>query len=101
MILPGVDDADTLEHLSTLCGTVPDGDTKVPVISPESIRMLPDTRALIILVNRPPVAVKFRIPWHRVSYRLGRLPKAPRPFMLPQYTVPELWEEEDLTDAAA
>jgi type IV secretion system protein VirD4 len=101
MILPGVDDADTLEHLSTLCGTTTQGETKVPVISPESIRMLPDTRALIILVNRPPVAVKFRIPWHRVSYRLGRLPKAPRPFMLPQYTVPELWEEEDLTDAAA
>ena len=55
MILPGVDDADTLEHLSTLCGTLTHDETKIPVISPESIRMLPDTRALIILVNRHPV----------------------------------------------
>ena len=33
MILPGVDDADTLEHLSTLCGTITRDDTRIPVIS--------------------------------------------------------------------
>ena len=99
MILPGVDDADTLEHLSTLCGTITRDDTRIPVISPESIRMLPDTRALIILVNRPPVAVKFRIPWHRLSYRLGRLPKAPQLYVPAELVIPE--SQEELTDAAA
>jgi hypothetical protein len=88
-----------LEHLSTLCGTFTENETKTPVISPESIRMLPDTRALIILVNRPPVAVKFRIPWHRLSYRLGRLPKAPQLFVPAELVIPE--PREELTDAAA
>ncbi len=99
MILPGVDDAETLEHLSTLCGTITRDDTKLPVISPESIRMLPDTRALIILVNRPPVTVKFRIPWHRLSYRLGRLSKAPQLYAPAELVIPE--PHEELTDAAA
>jgi len=99
MILPGVDDADTLEHLSTLCGTLTHDDTKIPVISPESIRMLPDTRALIILVNRHPVTVKFRIPWHRLSYRLDRLPKAPHLFAPAELVIAE--QQEELTDAAA
>ena len=98
MILPGVDDADTLEHLSTLCGTFTEGETRIPVISPESIRMLPDNRALIILVNRFPVVVKFRIPWHRISYRLGRLPKAPDLFVPAEIVIPE--PQEELTDAA-
>jgi hypothetical protein len=61
--------------------------------------MLPDTRALIILVNRPPVAVKFRIPWHRLSYRLGRHPQAPRLYALAELTLADTLEE--LTDAAA
>jgi type IV secretory pathway TraG/TraD family ATPase VirD4 len=99
MILPGVDDADTLEHLSTLCGTTTRDDTRIPVISPESIRMLPDTRALIILVNRPPVAVKFRIPWHHLGYRLGMLPKAPQLYVPAELVIPE--SQEELTDAAA
>jgi type IV secretion system protein VirD4 len=99
MILPGVDDADTLEHLSTLCGTITQDETKLPVISPESIRMLPDTRALIILVNRHPVAVKFRIPWHRLSYRLGLLPKAPQLHVPAELVIPA--PQEELTDAAA
>ena len=91
--------ADTLEHLSTLCGTVTEGETRTPVISPESIRMLPDTRALIILVNRPPVTVKFRVPWHRVSYRLGRLPRAPQLWVPAELVVTE--PQEELADAAA
>ncbi len=99
MILPGLDDADTLEHLSTLCGTTGDGDTETPVISPESIRMLPDTRALILLVNRPPVAVKFRIPWHRLSYRLGAHPRAPMIYAPAALTL--AGQLEELTDAAA
>lgn len=104
MILPGVDDADALERLSTLCGTITQDETKIPVISPESIRMLPDTRALIILVNRSPVTVKFRIPWHRISYRLGRLPKAPQLFVPAEIVIPEpqeAWHELDPRQYAA
>jgi hypothetical protein len=61
--------------------------------------MLPDTRALIILVNRHPVTVKFRIPWHRLSYRLGLLPKAPQSFAPAELSIPE--PQEELTNAAA
>lgn len=101
MILPGVDDADTLEHLSTLCGTVAEGEAKVPVIAPDGIRMLPDSRALILLVNRPPVTVKFRVPWRRISYRLGRLPRPPQLYVPADVMIPAELLQEELTNAAA
>jgi hypothetical protein len=100
MILPGVDDADTLEHLSTLCGTFTDGEGRIPVIAPDSIRMLPDSRALVLLVNRPPVTVKFRVPWRRISYRLGKLPKAPQLLTPADVMIPADLPQEELTNAA-
>ena len=62
--------------------------------------MLPDNRALVLLVNRPPVAVKFRVPWRRVSYRLGRLPRAPQLLAPADVMVPAELPQEELTNAA-
>ena len=61
-------------------------------------------RALVLHANLSPLVVKFRTPWRRWSYRLGRLPLAPRPLppavpeLVPQWAGPEL---EGPSDAAA
>jgi type IV secretory pathway TraG/TraD family ATPase VirD4 len=87
IILPGLAEADTLQELATICGEVPDGEQVVQVITPDMIRRLPDGRALVLSVNKSAVAVKFRVPWHRLSHRLGRFPEAEVPGGL---TTPEL-----------
>jgi type IV secretory system conjugative DNA transfer VirD4/TraG family protein len=74
IILGGVSDAQTLEDISRLCGTIAagDDDKAVPVVPPEVIRGLPDWRALVIRMNLSPVVVKFRPAWKRLSFRFGR-----------------------------
>ena len=124
IIMPGLADADTLEDLSVLCGTVPirrpDADRRgalsalrgtaawgegtARVVMPEVIERLPASRALVLHANLSPLVVKFRTPWRRWSYRLGRLPLPPRPLppalpeLVPQWAGPEL---EGPSDAAA
>jgi type IV secretion system protein VirD4 len=75
IILPGISDAETLEEISGLCGTVvigeDDGKT-VRVAPPELIRTLPDWRALVLRMNLNPVIVKFRPAWKRLGFRFGR-----------------------------
>jgi type IV secretion system protein VirD4 len=104
IIMPGLADADTLEDLSVLCGTIPSGESTARVVMPEVIGRLPANRALVLHANLSPLVVKFRTPWRRWSYRLGRLPLAPRPLppavpeLVPQWAGPEL---EGPSDAAA
>ena len=104
IIMPGLADADTLEDLSVLCGTIPSGEGTARVVMPEVIERLPANRALVLHANLSPLVVKFRTPWRRWSYRLGRLPLAPRPLppavpeLVPQWAGPEL---EGPSDAAA
>jgi hypothetical protein len=108
VIMPGLADAGTLEELSVLCGTVRSGKGRERVservVMPEVIERLPGSRALVLHANLSPVVVKFRTPWRRWSYRLGRLPQAPRPLpvAVPEL-VPELvgLEVEGPSDAAA
>jgi hypothetical protein len=102
--MPGLTDADTLEDLSVLCGTVPSEQGPARVVMPEVIERLPGSRALVLHANLSPLVVKFRTPWRRWSYRLGRLPQPPRPLppavpeLVPQWAGPEL---EGPSDAAA
>jgi hypothetical protein len=106
--MPGLADAGTLEELSVLCGTARSGKGRERVtervVMPEVIERLPGSRALVLHANLSPVVVKFRTPWRRWSYRLGRLPQPPRPLPL---AVPELVPElvgppvEGSSDAAA
>ena len=98
--MSGLADADTLEDLSVLCGTVPSGQGPARVVMPEVIERLPGSRALVLHANLSPLVVKFRTPWRRWSYRLGRLPAAPA--ILPP-AVPELvpqWEEPEIEGPA-
>ena len=104
VIMPGLTDADTLEDLSVLCGTVPAEQGPARVVMPEVIERLPGSRALVLHANLSPLVVKFRTPWRRWSYRLGLLPQAPailppaEPELVPQWAGPE---REGPSDAAA
>ena len=85
VILCGISDADTLEDISQLCGTIvigEDDSRTVRIVPPELIRELPDWRALVLRMNLRPVIVKFRPTWKRLGFRLGRRPApvyVPRP----------------------
>jgi type IV secretion system protein VirD4 len=75
VILGGISDAQTLEDISALCGTVvlgEDDSKTVRVVPPEVIRGLPDWRALVLRSNLNPVVVSIRPAWKRLAYRLGR-----------------------------
>jgi type IV secretion system protein VirD4 len=104
VIMAGLSDADTLEDLSVLCGTVPSEQGPARVVMPEVIERLPGSRALVLHANLSPLVVKFRTPWRRWSYRLGLLPQPPAlllpavPELVPQWAGPEL---EGPSDAAA
>jgi type IV secretion system protein VirD4 len=73
MLLPGIADAETLEAVSGLYGTVTIGtgeDTaRVPAVPAEFIRALPDWRALVVRGNLYPVVVKTRPAWKRTENR--------------------------------
>jgi type IV secretory pathway TraG/TraD family ATPase VirD4 len=102
IIMPGLTDADTLEDLSALCGTVPSNDGPTRVVMPEVIERLPGSRALVLHANLSPLVVKFRTPWRRWSYRLGLLPQAPAilpPAVLEE--LPAIGMPEGPADAAA
>ena len=62
VILPGIQDADTLEDVSKLCGHVND-DKLFPKVPVEFLRRLPNGWSLMLRGNRPPVAVKVRPYW--------------------------------------
>jgi hypothetical protein len=100
VIMAGLADADTLEDLSVLCGTVPSEQGPARVVMPEVIERLPGSRALVLHANLSPLVVKFRTPWRRWSYRLGLLPASPA--ILPP-AVPELvpyWDEPEIEGPA-
>ena len=65
ILLTGITDAATLEHVSRLTGTVTVDDQTVPVLPPELLRMLPKWRALVLTLNNRPAVVKIRPVWHR------------------------------------
>ena len=81
ILLGGISDADTLEAVSQLCGSVAIGDTDTPVqvVPPKLVRALPNWRALVIRMNLSPVIVKIRPAWKRLDYRLGRFAPLPVP----------------------
>jgi len=75
VILGGISDADTLEDISRLCGTIVIGeDDPVRIVPPELLRILPDQYAFILRMNLNPVIVKSRPAWKRLGFRFGRRP---------------------------
>ena len=70
----------TLAEISHLCGQVPAGESMRPAVPEAYIRQLPESRALVIAMNRSPLAVKVRPVWRRITFRLGL---NPAPFVTP------------------
>jgi type IV secretion system protein VirD4 len=94
ILLGGISDADTLEHVSRLCGDVAvlaHSETRddqgrrtetrsyaqARVLPPELLRTLPSWRALVLRMNLRPVIVKVRPVWKRNSHRFGRAVPVP------------------------
>ena len=69
IVLPGVKDPDTLQAISTACGTVSMSERgsenrgQHPVMTAAMIRALPAKRALVVRTNRSPVICRIRQVW--------------------------------------
>ena len=75
IVLGGNTDAEMAEEISKLCGNY-GGAMADPVVPMAYIRQLPESRALVLAMNRSPLAVKVRPVWRRVSFRLRMHPAA-------------------------
>jgi type IV secretion system protein VirD4 len=78
ILFGGIQDADTLDEVSRLCGTVMIGRGDSPVdsvqVAPiDFLRTLPQSWALILRGALSPVVVRTRPAWKRIDYRLARL----------------------------
>jgi hypothetical protein len=84
IVLGGNTDADMAQEISTLAGMY-GGEMALPVVPVAYIRQLPESRALVLAMNRSPIAVKVRPVWRRASFRLGLNPAAylPLPELVP------------------
>jgi hypothetical protein len=96
LLLPGISDADTLEAVSKLCGSVtgtPPHDRPVRVVPPELLRTLPDWHALVVRMNLSPVVVRVRPVWKRPERRFPMSYLRPRPPLpaLPDRSLPLPW----------
>ena len=78
IVLPGIKDPETLEALSTSCGTVAMQEhgqehcTQHAVMTPAMIRSLPGKRALVVRDNRSPVICKIRQVWSDRRHKQAR-----------------------------
>ena len=80
IVLGGNSDEQMGSEISRLCGQVPAGEGMRPAVPEAYIRQLPESRALVIAMNRSPLAVKVRPVWRRITFRLGL---NPAPFVTP------------------
>lgn len=70
IVLGGNTDADMAQEISTLAGMY-GGEMALPVVPVAYIRQLPESRALVLAMNRSPVAVKVRPVWRRTPSGSG------------------------------
>jgi len=76
--LPGISDPYALDTASMLCGTAAmrehgeDWTSRHPVMTPDMIRQLPATRALVLRGGYSPVTAKLRMAWNDPIYRHAR-----------------------------
>jgi hypothetical protein len=86
IVLGGNTDQEMAESISKLCGTY-GAEMANPVVPVAYIRQLRESRALVLAMNRSPIAVKVRPVWRRASFRLQLNPPAyqplPEPVWLP------------------
>jgi hypothetical protein len=84
IVLGGNTDADMAEEISTLAGMY-GGEMALPVVPVAYLRQLPESRALVLAMNRSPIAVKVRPVWRRASFRLRANPPAWMPLPQPSH----------------
>jgi hypothetical protein len=86
LLLPGISDADTLESVSKVCGSVTAGEGAnthaVRVVPPELLRTLPDWHALVVRMNLSPAVVRVRPVWKRPERRFPLRYLRPRPALV-------------------
>jgi hypothetical protein len=82
LVLGGNTDADVAQEISALAGMY-GGEMALPVVPVPYIRQLPESRALVLAMNRSPVTVKVRRVWRRASFRLRTNPAAYQPLPEP------------------
>ena len=95
IVLGGNSDEQMGSEISRLCGQVPSGESMRPAVPEAYIRQLPESRALVIAMNRSPLAVKVRPVWRRITFRLGLNPApfvTPGRPVLPDLAIPDLPE---------
>jgi type IV secretory pathway TraG/TraD family ATPase VirD4 len=78
IVLGGNTDGEMAEEISKLAGMY-GGEMALPVVPVAYIRQLPESRALVLAMNRSPITVKVRPVWRRPSFRLGLNPAAYMP----------------------
>jgi TraM recognition site of TraD and TraG len=87
IVLGGNTDAEMAEEISKLAGNY-GGEMALPVVPVAYIRQLPESRALVLAMNRSPIAVKVCPVWRRAAFRLRINSPAyqplPQPVALPQ-----------------
>jgi hypothetical protein len=110
--LPGISDPGALETASMLCGTAAmrehgqDYTSRYPVMTPDMIRQLPATRALVVRGGHSPVIAKLPMAWNDSLYRHARhlghaiaaLTPAPEPGPDPRPAGPGTWPPSPRTD---
>jgi type IV secretory pathway TraG/TraD family ATPase VirD4 len=108
--LPGISDPAALETASLLCGTAAmrehgqDWTSRHPVMTPDMIRQLPATRALMIRGGCSPVIARLRMAWNDPVYQRARqarqavaaLDPAPEPEPEPRADRPRAWPGESM-----
>jgi type IV secretion system protein VirD4 len=99
IVLGGNTDKEMAEDISTLCGNY-GGEMADPVVPAAYLRQLPESRALVLAMNRSPLAVKVRPVWRRLSFRLRLNPAAYQPLPAPRW-IPELVENPGTEGEAA
>ena len=85
-MLGGNSDADMAGEISALAGMYR-GEMALPTVPMAYSRQLPESRALVLAMNRSRISVKVRPVWRRASFRLRTSPPAylplPEPVPLP------------------
>ena len=82
IVLGGNTDAEMAEEITQLTGMY-GGEMALPVVPAAYIRQLPESRALVLAMNRSPIAVKVRPVWRRLPFRLHLNPPAVMPLPEP------------------
>lgn len=100
VFMPGIQNVHTLREVSQMLGRRHKAEVQEALNVPlDFLRELPDGRALVVRMNRPPVVVKFRPHWKRPGYRLRKWTgtRPPLPDWINETALREALEADEYT----